>query len=507
MSSPERALAPRHVWTSPPPRAKSLAGAVAGATVVAVLLRTGYLGWVLVACAALILGVYAPIALLYLLPWAVAFGTLATLHIARLNAGPPDVLVGALALGAALRARRRIPWRRVGTLPCATRARARTLVQRAPLLAASVGALAAYVLVTLASLLPATNRSDGATEVIKWAEVLVVVVMTRGQVRAPWQVRRVLWSAVGAGCAEALVGAVQWVLGSGAAGPGGASIRVLGSFGQPNPYAADLNLALPVALALALWATDARERWVMGAAAAIIFGAQLLAASRGALLALLVAIVLLLVVGLRRERAAALAAVVALPLVLGAWFAHLIPAAIENRILAEVRLNDVSLHGQVNDANFSTVERLAHWVAGLRMFAAHPLLGVGAGNYDAAYARYMVAGWPEPLGHAHNYYINAAAETGVLGLLAFLAVCSVALAAAWCATHPTTVLVVPAAGAPGWRDARPWAVGLGAVVVTVLVHSVVDDLFVHAMELQFALSLGCLLAIAARAHAVTATAP
>src|SRR5262249_44305318 len=112
---------------------------------------------------------------------------------------------------------------------------------------------------------------------------------------------------------------------------------------------------------------------------------------------------------------------VGVPLVVLAWVTNVIPPSLQARLLAQVRLNDV-LAGQVNDANFSTVERLAHWIAGLRMFAAHPLLGVGAGNYSAAYAAYAFRAWPEPLGNAHNYYINVAAETGICGLLAFLAV-------------------------------------------------------------------------------------
>ena len=28
-------------------------------------------------------------------------------------------------------------------------------------------------------------------------------------------------------------------------------------------------------------------------------------------------------------------------------------------------------------------------------------------------------GWADPLGHAHNYYLNVAAETGLLGLAAY----------------------------------------------------------------------------------------
>jgi O-antigen ligase len=131
------------------------------------------------------------------------------------------------------------------------------------------------------------------------------------------------------------------------------------------------------------------------------------------------------------------------------------------------------------------------------MFLAHPLLGVGAGNYDAAYTRYAAPGWPDSLGHAHNYFINAAAETGALGGLVFVALIA---AAFWLAGRAVVV-------ARRALAARPWRHGIGAlwqgaapdyapalavlgVVVAVTVQSLVDDVFVHAMELQIALCLG-----------------
>ena len=54
------------------------------------------------------------------------------------------------------------------------------------------------------------------------------------------------------------------------------------------------------------------------------------------------------------------------------------------------------------------------------MFLTHPLTGVGIGNYPDAYPRYYLTIFVNSLGHAHNYYINIAAETGAIGLTAFL---------------------------------------------------------------------------------------
>ena len=70
--------------------------------------------------------------------------------------------------------------------------------------------------------------------------------------------------------------------------------------------------------------------------------------------------------------------------------------------------------------NFAVVERMAHWQAGWEMFRDYPFLGVGPGNYPAVYEQYYIPPWKEALGHAHNYYLNMAAEAGVPGLLALV---------------------------------------------------------------------------------------
>jgi O-antigen ligase len=305
------------------------------------------------------------------------------------------------------------------------------------------------------------------------------------------RVRILVWGIVLVGLAEALLGYAQWAAGAGALGPGGASLRVFGTFAQPNPYAAFLNFALPLALALVLWSREPRERWAAAAVSVLLLGAEILAASRGAALGLVAALLVLGVASWRWERQATWLLLIGAPLLALAWLVGLVPGSVRERVLAQLRLGDVSLGSQVNDANFSTLERLAHWVAGLRMFAAHPLLGVGAGNYDAVYARYAVAGWPEPLGHAHNYYITAAAETGVLGLVAFLAIAGCALVAGWWAVRARVTPGVQREGIQRAVDADV-ALGLLAVMVAVLVHSLTDDVFVHAMELCFALCLGVL---------------
>jgi len=499
-------------WPAPAWFAAVAAVAVALAAVTLAGWPLTVAAWLIGGGILLVVTLYAPAVALFVLPLAVAFGSLLPLDVHGLHAGPTDLLLGGLVLAYLVRAAPRAtgwlgvtaaghkttgPRSRFAVAGASLAAPVRRLARCEPFRLAVFAALLAYLLVVALSLLVATSRVATLKEVIKWSEVTVVVALGLWLLRSPRQVHVLVWGLIVAGVAEALTGYGQWVLASGALGTNGGDIRVFGTFAQPNPYAGYLNFALPLAVALVLFGTDARERWVAGAASVLILGAEVLAGSRGGLLGIVAAALVLVVVGWRRARLAALAALIGAPVLLVAWVAHVIPTRVQNALLAQFRVGGVSVCGDVTSANFSTVERVAHWVAGLRMFQAHPLLGVGAGNYDAAYARYACADWPESLGHAHNYYINAAAETGILGLLAFLALVAVALALGWRATHPRTSTLTSetALADDTWAGAptRALALGLFAVVAALTIHNLTDDLFVHGMELQFALCLACLL--------------
>lgn len=84
------------------------------------------------------------------------------------------------------------------------------------------------------------------------------------------------------------------------------------------------------------------------------------------------------------------------------WF--LLPGTVHQRFAA---------FGQSDSNAYS---RLAIWEAGLKIFIAHPLFGVGVGNYDQFSATYF----PQGTGYqeaqaAHNIIVGALAETGIVG--------------------------------------------------------------------------------------------
>jgi O-antigen ligase len=112
-------------------------------------------------------------------------------------------------------------------------------------------------------------------------------------------------------------------------------------------------------------------------------------------------------------------------------------------------------------ADISTRARFLFWGVGLEMARAHPLIGVGANNYDAAYAnaraqfsaRYptsSLVGVNEHLlvGFAHNEYIQLLAELGGVGLLLFVVFSLMLVASLWRALKLRSH-ILPALGAGG----------------------------------------------------------
>jgi O-antigen ligase len=453
-------------------------------------------GWVVTVSVAIVVCTFwKPLVGLAAVPFVVAFGSLFSFNVHGLHAGPTDVLVGALAASALYRAYHGW-WLRLSDRPRPDvepntpwvdqlRRQLSTWWRRERLLILNLIAVLAYVVVVMLSVGVAENTSLALKEVIKWTEVLILLGVSLTMIRSVADVHRIAWAMIAAGIFQALLGLWQWIQVTGSHASNAETLRVFGTFGQPNPFAGYLNFGLLLALALALFTREARERWVAAAAAAIIAFATVLADSRGAELGLATAIAVLLVVAWRRERIAGIALLIGVPVLALAWFFGIIPARLREDLLQQVSL------GPVNAANFSIQERLAHWVAGWRMFQAHPLLGVGAGNYSAVYARYQVSPvWFEALGHAHNYYINAAAETGMLGLIAIFSVVGISLWAGWRA--------VRALAAHSQADVSiGWALALGllAALVAHSVHNLTDDLFVHGLELQFGLCIACLLSL------------
>ncbi|MDX1520731.1 MAG: O-antigen ligase family protein, partial [Anaerolineae bacterium] len=129
---------------------------------------------------------------------------------------------------------------------------------------------------------------------------------------------------------------------------------------------------------------------------------------------------------------------------------------------------------EVTDANFSTLERLAHWQAARDMWRDHPWLGVGFGNYAAIYPAYAVGRWLDPLGHAHNYLLNIGAEAGLIGITTYLIF--------WILTFGVTLRAIQRSN--GFHRAA--AVGVLGIFTHLHIHNLFDNLYVQGMYLHLA---------------------
>lgn len=310
----------------------------------------------------------------------------------------------------------------------------------------------------------------------------------RRQTVASSTLTTVLLFMLAAALAEALLGVYQAVL---RVGPEwfvvGRFLRAYGTFDQPNPFAGYLNHALPLGYALLLAVISQRrshrQAWQVLALAAwlaVVGLASVLSFSRGAWLGLAAAAVVITLLHSRRTAGFALVGSLLAAAVLFLGSVNLLPAAVSQRfstITDDVRIFDARAV-EVTDANFAVVERMAHWQAAWDMFYARPWLGWGAGNYPAAYPQFRLAGWKEDLGHAHNVFLNVAAEMGLVGLAAYLIFLVCALLVCWQAAR--------SAPAP---LARAIALGVLGVLVAKITHEMLDNLWVHGMGAQIGMLL------------------
>jgi O-antigen ligase len=346
-----------------------------------------------------------------------------------------------------------------------------------PLLPA-MGLLMAAMLI---SVFKAENGLQSLKEIAKWCEFIAVYWLALNQFRGQRRKLAIcLCALVLAALAETAIGAAQVVL---RLGPpefliGGVILRAYGTFGQPNPFAGYLNVTLPIVLGIGLFARQRALKLLALLSALAIATVMVTTLSRGAWLGFAVALVVMGIYSSRKLAVFIWLGLLALAVIILAAVFGVIPFGISERVLAAFGLAGVSLDS-VTAENFSAVQRLAFWQAGYNMWNNNPLLGVGIGNYIEAYPKYAAQGWETVLGHAHDYYLNAAAETGVVGLAAYL------------------VLLFNAFKQVGRsvRQAPPgvWygvALGFLGSLTALSVHNLVDNMYVHGIPVLVGLILG-----------------
>jgi O-antigen ligase len=187
-----------------------------------------------------------------------------------------------------------------------------------------------------------------------------------------------------------------------------------GLFANPNDDAYGLLVLLPLAVTVAIksgWAI----RVFLSVAMAISLVAIFLTYSRGGLMGLFAVAAL---IGWKQK-----SLVLRLAMILGLIGALFVGGLYWNR---NQGFKDIS-----KDTTFN--QRIGTIKAGIRMFEAHPILGVGPGCSIVAYPLYVP---PDPNRRnlqlvIHNSFIQVLSETGMLGFIAFMVLLGTSLWDAW----------------------------------------------------------------------------
>jgi putative inorganic carbon (hco3(-)) transporter len=192
--------------------------------------------------------------------------------------------------------------------------------------------------------------------------------------------------------------------------------RLAGPIGEKNRYAQIMLMLVP--LGVMMFAGE-RSRWLRLAAigtAGLAAIAAALTFSRGAAVA--AGIILVAMVALRYLRVSQLVVALALmALVLVAVPAY--GARLTSLVDVGALFSDEPAPSETDN---SFLSRATENLTALQVFADHPVLGVGPGqfpNYYRDYADEIGISVRAADREAHNLYLGIAAETGILGLVAF----------------------------------------------------------------------------------------
>jgi O-antigen ligase len=132
---------------------------------------------------------------------------------------------------------------------------------------------------------------------------------------------------------------------------------------------------------------------------------------------------------------------------------------------------------------------LTLWRAGVRILAAHPLLGVGPDNFHLVYGDYIDLPRFDTRVHANNMYLEMVVGGGVIGGLAFAWLCVSAL---------TTTSAAVLMSGPQTAAA---AAGIAAAGTAIAVHGLVDSfLSFTCTYVLISVTLGLAVATASMDH-------
>lgn len=170
---------------------------------------------------------------------------------------------------------------------------------------------------------------------------------------------------------------------------------------DPNFFAESIVAILPLAFVLYENSNNIKG-YLFLAITALMSGGVILTNSRGGSLALLIVLFFLFITSRKKIKMMAMGIIVLL-----VFLPHIGPEYKARMATVETYNEDASAMG-----------RLSSWSAGLAMFKDHPIIGVGAGNFNELYDSYRNRD-ENKFGASgmsiHNIFLQILSETGMLG--------------------------------------------------------------------------------------------
>jgi O-antigen ligase len=188
--------------------------------------------------------------------------------------------------------------------------------------------------------------------------------------------------------------------------------RVFSTFLYPNTLATFLMMVLPFAVFPAVFCgknDDAKyiviKRVFFGALSALILFAFVLTFSKGGTVVLILSWLLFLLLKVPKSR----------KIIVSAGFIFLVSFTIF------FAYNGDNLPRRLQPVKDSARVRVEYWLAGAEMIKEKPFYGFGLGSFGRVYAKYKLP-QAEEVQTAHNDFLQAGTELGIIGFLIFLSI-------------------------------------------------------------------------------------
>jgi O-antigen ligase len=236
-----------------------------------------------------------------------------------------------------------------------------------------------------------------------YVKVILIFVLMVNTLTSPKRVEQFMWLLVLATGYIAFRAVFDYARGFNLVENGRVRGAIGGMFRNPNDLALNMVAALPLAASLALRARTLARGLVASGCAVLMIGAVVASQSRSGSVGLAVMTLFMGGYLVRRRPAIALAAVLALVLAL-----PFMPASYWHRIS--------SITDESRDETGSREARQILFRESFAAFLAHPVTGVGAGQFR----NYDPEGREQPWRESHNVVLQVAAELGVVGVLVFM---------------------------------------------------------------------------------------